>query len=230
MIVSQTRETTAPSLFHDSGPALPRVTATPGRRRLDIPTIGVAIATYSGFILLTWFFLRIPILIAAPLGALLLTWYGSLQHETIHDHPTASRRINAMLAGFPLSLWLPYGSYRATHLQHHRHGGRHLADVSHDPESFLRAIGNIFSSRSPWPCIAFGQLHSGRASDLGTCRCNGQILGERSTDRLVRGSALHHHMDASRPGGFDGFAMDGRRVPHPGARLRTLGRLSQRIL
>ena len=165
MIVSQTRETTTPSFFQDSDPALPRVTATPGRWRLDIPTIGVAVATYSGFILLTWFFLRIPILIAAPLGALLLTWYGSLQHETIHDHPTASRRINAMLASLPLSLWLPYGSYRATHLQHHRHGGRHLTDVSRDPESFYVRSG-ILSQAGPL----------GRALHLANCTLAGRLI------------------------------------------------------
>ena len=92
MIVSQTRETTAPSLFHDSGPALPRVTATPGRRRLDIPTIGVAVATYGGFVLLTWFFLRIPILIAAPLGALLLTWYGRWLNASRNPSGSSQRR------------------------------------------------------------------------------------------------------------------------------------------
>ena len=106
-----------------------------------------------------------PILIAAPMVALLLTWYGSLQHETIHGHPTASRRLNAMLAGLPLSLWLPYGSYRATHLQHHRHGGRHLTDVSRDPESFYVRSG--LSSRA-------GPL--GRALRLANCTLAGRLI------------------------------------------------------
>jgi fatty acid desaturase len=112
-------------------------------RRLELPTLGVAVGVYGGFILLTWYFRNMPMAIAAPLGALLLTWYGSLQHETIHGHPTGSPRLNRTIASLPLSLWIPYGIYRATHLQHHRHSGRHLTEVSHDPETFYRASGSL---------------------------------------------------------------------------------------
>jgi fatty acid desaturase len=114
--------------------------------QLDVPTLVIAVAVYGGFVVVTWFFRDPSILIAAPLGALLLTWYGSLQHETIHGHPTASRRLNAMIAGLPLSLWIPYGIYRSTHLQHHRHGGRHLTEVSRDPESFYLQSGDFTKS------------------------------------------------------------------------------------
>jgi fatty acid desaturase len=110
-------------------------------RRLELPTLGVALAVHGGFLLLTLFFRELPILLSAPLGALLLGWYGSLQHETIHGHPTSSRRLNAMLGALPLSLWMPYALYRETHLRHHRHGGRHLTEVGHDPESFYLPAG-----------------------------------------------------------------------------------------
>jgi fatty acid desaturase len=110
-------------------------------RRLELPTLGVALAVHGGFLLLTLFFRELPILLSAPLGALLLGWYGSLQHETIHGHPTSSRRFNAMLGALPLSLWIPYALYRETHLRHHRHGGRHLTEVGHDPESFYLPAG-----------------------------------------------------------------------------------------
>jgi fatty acid desaturase len=115
---------------------------------LDLPTLGVALAVYGGYIALTWFYRDLPIWIAAPLCAVWLTWHGSLQHETIHDHPTPSRRLNSMLAGPPLSLWLPYRLYRATHLQHHRHGGRYLTEVSRDPESFFMRPGTLSSAGS----------------------------------------------------------------------------------
>lgn len=115
-------------------------TATGG---LDIPTLGVALVVYGGYITLTWFFRDLPIWFAAPLCAVWLTWHGSLQHETIHVRPTSSRRLNSMLASTPLSLWLPYRIYRATHLQHHRHGGRHLTEVSRDPESFFLRPGTL---------------------------------------------------------------------------------------
>jgi fatty acid desaturase len=141
MTLSQAQEATTPAFFQDPIAALPHGAAAVSKWGLDIPTIGVALAVYGGFILLTCFFRSMPLVAAAPLGALLLTWYGSLQHETIHDHPTASRRLNAMLASLPLSLWIPYGIYRATHLQHHRHGGRHLTEVLRDPESFYLRPG-----------------------------------------------------------------------------------------
>jgi fatty acid desaturase len=105
-------------------------------RRLELPTLGVALVVHGGFLVLTLFFRELPILLSAPLGSLLLAWYGSLQHETIHGHPTSSRRFNRMLGALPLSLWMPYTLYRETHLRHHRHGGRHLTEVEHDPESF----------------------------------------------------------------------------------------------
>jgi fatty acid desaturase len=124
-------------------PDLPRRAAPVGSRRLEMPTLGVAIAVYGGFGLLTWYFRDLPILIAAPAGAFLLAWYGSLQHETIHGHPTPSRRFNRLLASLPLALWIPYTIYRATHLQHHRHEGRYLTDVSRDPESFYLRSGTL---------------------------------------------------------------------------------------
>jgi fatty acid desaturase len=123
----------------------PVVTAT---YSVDIPTLAVALAVYGGYVVLTWFFRDLPIWIAAPLGAVWLTWHGSLQHETIHDHPTSSRRLNSRLASPPLSLWIPYRIYRATHLQHHRHGGRHLTEVSRDPESFFLPPGTLLRSGS----------------------------------------------------------------------------------
>jgi fatty acid desaturase len=105
---------------------------------LDLRTFGIAIAVYGGYLVLTWCFADVSIWIAAPMAALLLAWQGSLQHETIHGHPTVSRRFNASLAAAPLSL--PYRIYRTTHLQHHRHAGQYLTEVSRDPEShFLRA-------------------------------------------------------------------------------------------
>jgi fatty acid desaturase len=141
MTLSQASEATTPVFFQDPVAALSPDAAAVDKWDIEFPTIGIVLAVYGGFILLTWFFRSMPVVVAAPLGALLLTWYGSLQHETIHDHPTASRRLNAMLASLPLALWIPYGIYRATHLLHHRHGGRHLTEVLRDPESFYLRPG-----------------------------------------------------------------------------------------
>ena len=105
-------------------------------RRIEWPTLGVAFIIYAGFFAGTLFFRDLPLLAAAPVLSVLLTWYGSLQHETIHGHPTPFRRFNGMLGSLPLSLWIPYTVYRETHLRHHRHGGRRLTQVAYDPESY----------------------------------------------------------------------------------------------
>lgn len=141
---------------------------------LDIPTLGIALVVYGGYIALTWFFRDLPIWIAAPLCAVWLTWHGSLQHETIHVRPTPSRHLNSALASPPLSLWLPYRIYRATHLLHHRHGGRHLTEVSRDPESFflqrgtLSRIGRLRRVLYLANCTLAGRLTFGPA--LAVCR------------------------------------------------------------
>jgi fatty acid desaturase len=135
-----------------------------GKRRLEIPTLIVALAIYGGFFVLTGSFRDLPLLIAAPMGSVLLAWYGSLQHETIHGHPTPSRRINSLLGSVPLSLWIPYDLYREIHLRHHRYGGRHLTDPVHDTESFylppgvLRIMGRVRRSVLTANCTLAGRL------------------------------------------------------------------------
>lgn len=104
--------------------------------RLEWPTLAVALGVHAGFVLVTLFYRELPLIVAAPLASLFLAWYGSLQHETIHGHPTSSRQLNALLGSLPLSLWLPYAIYSETHLRHHRHNGRYLTQSAHDPESF----------------------------------------------------------------------------------------------
>ncbi|HWJ36240.1 MAG TPA: fatty acid desaturase [Steroidobacteraceae bacterium] len=139
------------------------------KRRLEIPTLGVAGVIYGGFLLLTWFFRDLPLVIAAPLGSLLLAWYGSLQHETIHGHPTSSRRFNTMLAAMPLSLWIPYELYRDIHLRHHRHGGRYLTHPTRDTESYylqpgvFAAAGRIRRVVYSAQCTLAGRLILGPA-------------------------------------------------------------------
>jgi len=112
-------------------------------RRFDFRTLGLAAAILGGFLLWTLSFTALPLWVAAPLGAVLLSWYGSLQHETIHGHPTRSKRINALIGGMPLSLWVPYAIYRETHVRHHRHSGLRLTEVGHDPESFYLPPGHL---------------------------------------------------------------------------------------
>ena len=98
------------------------------------PTWLVVIAVYGGFGVLTWFHQALPWFLTLTLGGLLLAWHASLQHEILHGHPTGRQKVDTGLGAIPLSVWLPYVLYRASHLRHHR--DRHLTCPLEDPESF----------------------------------------------------------------------------------------------
>jgi len=142
--------------------------------RLDWRTLAVACFILGGFTLWSLYFEALPLWLSAPLGTVLLTWYGSLQHETIHGHPTRSRRLNGMIGGLPLSVWVPYAIYRKTHIQHHRQSGRRLTEVGHDPESFylpaghLAQVGPLRRFILQANCTLMGRLTVGPAVAIGT--------------------------------------------------------------
>jgi fatty acid desaturase len=102
--------------------------------RVEWPTVLLGVAIYGGWLLLTSFHHDLPTWAIAIAGAWLLAWHGSLQHEAVHLHPFPSRRLNALFAGIPITLWLPFQLYRSSHLAHH--GVRELTDPDSDPESF----------------------------------------------------------------------------------------------
>jgi len=68
-------------------------------------------------------------------------FHSSLQHETIHGHPTAWGWLNELLVSLPLSVAFPYRRYRDLHLQHHR--DEHLTDPFEDPESYFWPPGQV---------------------------------------------------------------------------------------
>jgi fatty acid desaturase len=102
--------------------------------RVEAPTLLLAFGIYGGWLALTMAYGHWPLAIVAPALVLLLVLHGSLQHEILHGHPTRNVRLNRTLAMLPLSLWLPYERYRATHLQHHQ--DERLTDPLDDPESY----------------------------------------------------------------------------------------------
>jgi fatty acid desaturase len=96
-------------------------------------TVIVAAAIYAGWLALTWWHAAIPTPLLVLMGGVTIAWHGSLQHETIHGHPTGNRRIDTAIGFVPLSLWLPYALYRRSHIAHH--GSRSITDPQADPES-----------------------------------------------------------------------------------------------
>lgn len=103
-------------------------------RSIEWPTLAVAVVIYAGFAALTWFYHALPLWLVIPLAGYLVAWHGSLQHECIHQHPTRRRRLNEALVLPNLWLWMPYRTYRDSHLAHHR--DERLTDPIDDPESY----------------------------------------------------------------------------------------------
>ncbi len=100
---------------------------------VEWPTLALAITIYGAWAALTLLHDHIPWPLLVALGAWTVAWHGSLQHETIHGHPTRRRWLNAAIGWPPLALWLPYPLYRKAHLLHHRDGK--LTHPLQDPES-----------------------------------------------------------------------------------------------
>ncbi len=103
---------------------------------IEWPTLTVALLIYAGWIALTALHAQVPLPLLIILGGWLVAWQGSLQHETIHGHPTGINWIDGAIGFAPLSLWLPYRLYRRSHLAHH--GAKAITDPRHDPESRYR--------------------------------------------------------------------------------------------
>lgn len=109
---------------------------------VEWPTIGLAVLIYGLWAATTYFHDRLPWPLLALAGGWIIAWHGSLQHETIHGHPTRWRRVNTILGFAPLSLWLPFELYRRSHQAHH--ATEHLTDPAHDPEArYLPASASV---------------------------------------------------------------------------------------
>lgn len=158
------------------------------RAAVEWPTVGLAVAIYAGFGLLTWHHAALPWWAVVALGAWLGAWHGSLQHEIVHGHPTRRRRLNHLLALPSLGLWLPFGLYRESHLAHHV--DRRLTDPTEDPESF-------YVTPREWSRLGRFRrgllwMHNTVAGRLlfGPWRLIGRLYGEELT-RLARGDTRH---------------------------------------
>jgi fatty acid desaturase len=104
------------------------------RASVEVPTLLLILATYAAWLAITYAYGGWPLWIVAPVGAVLVTLQGSLQHEIVHGHPTRWQRLNRLFAVVPLSLWLPYERYRQSHRAHHIDA--RITDPLDDPESY----------------------------------------------------------------------------------------------
>jgi len=104
------------------------------RFTVEWPTLLLALFIHTSWLLLTWFWQSIPLLLLLVLAGWVVAWHGSLQHEVLHGHPTRFRRVNDAIGSLPIGLWLPYPLYKRAHLKHHN--DEWLTDPIEDPESY----------------------------------------------------------------------------------------------
>jgi fatty acid desaturase len=103
-------------------------------RVVEWPTVAVASAIAGGLVVTFALHERLPAIVEILVLGVLAAWYGSLQHEVIHGHPTPWRVVNTAMAIVPLALVVPFRTYRTHHLAHHQTGD--LTDPDDDPESW----------------------------------------------------------------------------------------------
>lgn len=100
---------------------------------IEWPTLLLLAATYGAWTLGTTAAFGLSPLLGILLTGIAIAQFSSLQHEILHGHPFPSRRANEALAFPALTLTVPYGRFRDTHLAHHHDPV--LTDPYDDPES-----------------------------------------------------------------------------------------------
>ena len=106
---------------------------TPPPVALEWPTLGLLILTYALLALATTWVYAVSAPIGILLAAIAIAQFCSLQHEVLHGHPFQTRWLNEALVFPALTLTIPYGRFRDTHLAHHH--DPNLTDPFDDPES-----------------------------------------------------------------------------------------------
>jgi fatty acid desaturase len=103
-------------------------------RQVDGPTWIVAMVIYAAWGTLIWYNAALPWWFMMPVGAYLLAWHFSLQHEAIHSFRGVPAWLRFALVFPPIGLWFPFALYRKSHTAHHR--DIHLTVPGVDTESY----------------------------------------------------------------------------------------------
>jgi fatty acid desaturase len=151
----------------------------------------VAFAVYASWFLLVWYHALLPWWVLLPAGAYVIAWHLSLQHEAIHAFRGVPAWLRYAIVFPPLSLWLPYPLYRASHSIHHHDGDLTVPGV--DPESYYvdrttwRAMSGVERS-----LLTFNQTLAGRLLVGPALRLWRMI--DRETRRIRRRDYAHRRI------------------------------------
>jgi fatty acid desaturase len=170
------------------------------KRGLEWPTLALAVFIYGLWFAATYFHRHLPIWALALVGGWVVAWHMSLQHEIIHGHPTRRRWLNDWIGQWPLALWLPFETYRRTHLQHHNDS--RLTDPLDDPESRYwtdgqwRALGLLGTAMVRVQSTLLGRVTIGPAWSIGRFwirECKAVAAG----DKRERAIVIRHAFEAT---------------------------------
>jgi fatty acid desaturase len=156
--------------------------------RIDGPTWLVAVVLYASWVALIWFNASLPWWFIMPVGAYLLAWHFSLQHEAIHAFRGIPGWLRVAVVYPPLGLWFPFPLYRKSHTTHHR--DLHLTVPGVDTESYyVRQADWRRMSRVRRALLTFNQTMAGRLLIGPALRL--WILVTRETGRVRQGDYSH---------------------------------------
>ena len=100
---------------------------------IEWPTLGILPATYGLWALGTTLGYGVAPILGIVLTGIAIAQFSSCQHEVLHGHPFRTRWLNEALVWPALTLTVPFGRFRDTHLAHHHDPA--LTDPYDDPES-----------------------------------------------------------------------------------------------
>ncbi|WP_375700260.1 fatty acid desaturase [Pseudophaeobacter sp. TrK17] len=102
-------------------------------RGVEWGTLALILACYALWLLVLTLLPDLSLSLTVLCLGILAALHSSLTHEALHGHPFRNRLLNEALLFLPLTLFIPYGRFRDTHLAHHR--DERLTDPYDDPES-----------------------------------------------------------------------------------------------
>lgn len=100
---------------------------------IEWPTLMVLVTTYTLWLVATSTGYAWSPLLGILATGIAIAQFSSLQHEALHGHPFRTAWLNTLLVSPSVTLIVPYGRFRDTHLAHHHDPV--LTDPYDDPES-----------------------------------------------------------------------------------------------
>lgn len=153
--------------------------------RAEWPTLAMMGATWAVWLAATDPLWSVSPFLGVVVAGIAIAQYSSLQHEALHGHPFRDARLNAAVMTPALTLTVPYGRFRDTHLAHHH--DPILTDPYDDPET--NYLDPAVWAGLPRPVRALLRANNTLAGRVFIGPILGNALWLRGEARLLAGDA-----------------------------------------